>query len=302
MKKEKILFFIFDLGYGGAEKVLTNLIKELDPGKYDITVQTLFDYGVNKKYLPNYIKYKTFFKRPPFRGISYIQRLFSPRFLYKLIIKENYDIVIAYLENSTTRIISGCTSKETNKFAWVHNEKISKKSYQNYKEFKESYESFDKIAFVSEYAKEIFKQNYNDINIKGEVVNNTLDVPQIIKRGEEKVDFELNRQVVNFCSIGRLTHQKGYLRLLEVLNDLKKSNIKNWHFYLIGEGEQKLQIKNLIQKYNLENNITMLGFQDNPHKYLSKMDCFVCSSYYEGYSTAVTESVILKVPVLTTKC
>ena len=52
---KKILFFIPTLGGGGAEKVLVNLVNNLDKEKYDITVQTLFDYGVNRKFLNEYI-------------------------------------------------------------------------------------------------------------------------------------------------------------------------------------------------------------------------------------------------------
>ena len=48
---KKILFFIHDLGPGGAEKVLVNLVNNMDSAKFDITVMTLFDAGINKKYL-----------------------------------------------------------------------------------------------------------------------------------------------------------------------------------------------------------------------------------------------------------
>ena len=48
---KKILFLIHDLSYGGAEKVLVNLANNLDKTKYDVTIQTLFDVGVNKQFL-----------------------------------------------------------------------------------------------------------------------------------------------------------------------------------------------------------------------------------------------------------
>lgn len=54
-----------------------------------------------------------------------------------------------------------------------------------------------------------------------------------------------------------------------------------------------------MREQNLSN-VTLMGFQSNPYKYVSKMDLFVCSSYREGFSTAVTESIILNVPVITT--
>ena len=59
---KRILFFIPTLGGGGAEKVLVNLVNNLDNKKYDITVQTLFDIGINKKNLNSNINYKTIFK------------------------------------------------------------------------------------------------------------------------------------------------------------------------------------------------------------------------------------------------
>ena len=45
--KIKILFFIETLGGGGAEKVLRNLVNNMDQGRFDITVQTVFQSGAN---------------------------------------------------------------------------------------------------------------------------------------------------------------------------------------------------------------------------------------------------------------
>ena len=50
---KKILFIIHDLGHGGAEKVLVNLVNHMDRNKFDITVMSLFDVGVNKQFLKN---------------------------------------------------------------------------------------------------------------------------------------------------------------------------------------------------------------------------------------------------------
>jgi len=56
---KKILFFINTLNGGGAEKVLVDTVNSLDSGKYQITVQTVFDGGINKKYLSPNIRYKS---------------------------------------------------------------------------------------------------------------------------------------------------------------------------------------------------------------------------------------------------
>ena len=56
---KKILFLIHDLGQGGAEKVLINLVNNMDHTKFDVTVMTLFDCGENKQFLSKDITYKT---------------------------------------------------------------------------------------------------------------------------------------------------------------------------------------------------------------------------------------------------
>ena len=45
----KVLFLIPNLAHGGAEKVLVNLANNMDKTKFDVTVQTLFDVGVNRQ-------------------------------------------------------------------------------------------------------------------------------------------------------------------------------------------------------------------------------------------------------------
>ena len=50
---------------------------------------------------------------------------------------------------------------------------------------------------------------------------------------------------------------------------------------------------------HLAQQITLLGYQTNPYKYVSKCDLFVCASFAEGFSTAATESLIAGTPVCT---
>ena len=53
---KKILFLIHDLGQGGAEKVLVNLVNNMDREKFDITVTSLFGGGVNEQFLSKEVR------------------------------------------------------------------------------------------------------------------------------------------------------------------------------------------------------------------------------------------------------
>ena len=76
VKMKKVLFLIPTLDHGGAEKVLVNLVNNLDDKFFEITVQTLFDGGVNKQYLKPHIKIKSVFKKV-FPGNSRIRCVFA---------------------------------------------------------------------------------------------------------------------------------------------------------------------------------------------------------------------------------
>ena len=83
--QESILFLIPTLGDGVAERVLINFVNNLNSKKYAITVQTIFRGGVNAKYLKSE---KTFIegkiKQNP--ANTYVQKMFSPSFLYRCMV------------------------------------------------------------------------------------------------------------------------------------------------------------------------------------------------------------------------
>jgi len=113
--------------------------------------------------------------------------------------------------------------------------------------------------------------------------------------------LEIGKDIPNLISVGRLIEQKSYKRLLRIHKRLVDEGLKH-RLYIIGTGEQRDALQKYIKDNNLEETAYLLGFKDNPWKYESKMDMFVCSSIKEGFSTAVTEALILGLPVVTTLC
>ncbi len=302
-KKKKILFFHFDLQGGGAEKVLVNLLNHLNPDKYDITLQLVFGLGVNMENIPSYVKVKCLF-RHQFRGFSRFQRLFTPSFWHNRLIHESYDIEIGYMENFPTRIISACPNRATKLIAWVHTPfddfEDCIQSFKSMQEAEACYKKFDRIAFVSEESKNVFVKKFCEVKVPMIVLRNINDTKRIIELSKKEIPITLSEETINICSVGRLIPVKGYERLLSVVRDLKQSTQKKFHLYLLGKGPCKEQLEKLIQSYAIEDVVTLLGFDDNPYRYVARMDLFVCSSFKEGFSTAVTESVVLGTPVITT--
>ena len=301
----KILFFIPNLMHGGAEKVLINIVNNLDKSKYDITVQTIFDEGINKKYLnKSNIRYKYIFKKL-FRGSTTIFKIFSPKFLYKSLIKEEYDIVISYLEGPTARIISGCPYN-SKKICWIHTQFTDEskmiRAFRNKKEALNCYNKFEQIIAVSLMVKKSFIE-LSKVNLyKVNVIYNTNETDEILKKSKEKIeDISIDNRYLNIISVGKLTKLKGFDRLLKVHKKLIDEGLIH-KFYILGVGEDKDKIEKYIKENNLTDTFHLLGYKDNPYKYVAKCDLYVCSSYREGFSTAVTESLIVGTPVISTLC
>lgn len=306
--KKKILFLIESFAGGGVEKVFIDLINNMDISKYDITVMSIWDYGVRKKDLRKDVKYKSIF--PNIRGISRVFHNFVEKsdgsLLYKLGIREKYDIEIAFIEGRATKIIGASTNPNSKKIAWVHidlsqghwTSRVFRESLQREKE---CYKKFNDIVFVSNSAKEGFKNLFGDDFDNLQVKYNPIIAEEVVKKAEEEVnDIEKPKDKMLLVTSGRLVSQKGYEGLLEICNKLNKDNIQ-YELWILGEGWDRPKLEELIDKYNLKN-VKLLGFKENPYKYIKKGDLFVCSSKNEGFSLVIAEAMILGLPVISTNC
>jgi hypothetical protein len=104
----KVLFLINSLNGGGAERVLVNLVNNMDRNRFDLTVETMFNDGVNRDFLHKDIKYISK-KAISFHGISKLIRLIPASALYKFFIgNDKYDVLIAYMHGAPTKVIAGC--------------------------------------------------------------------------------------------------------------------------------------------------------------------------------------------------
>lgn len=298
---QKLLFLIHDLGQGGAEKVLVNLVNNMDFSKFDITVMTLFDSGENRQFLSSHIKYKTWCKKM-IPGNSHFLKLFNPEQLHKVIIKEKYDIEIAYLEGPCARVISGCKDKLTRLVAWIHIEQHEAETaavgFRNVKEARQCYGQFDRIVCVSQTVKEVF-YNALGVDVPYQVLYNTNENDKILKMAREKVtDISFSKSEFKIVGVGKLLKNKGFDRILRVTNRLLKEGYR-LHLYILGEGTEKKTLLQYVSENHLEHNVTFLGYQLNPYKYVARCDLFVCSSFTEGFSTAATEALIVGTPICT---
>lgn len=299
---KKILFVNTDLRGGGAEKILVNILNSFDYSKYDVTVLTIFKEGVNREDLNKEIKQKWIFKKP-FKGYTRLALLFSPQFLFKQFIKsDEYDVIISFLEGFPSRIVSGCKNPNIKLISWIHLELYENTigyEFRNKSEAVKCYHKFHKIVSVAKTVQDHFTSCVDIPKERLAVIYNPLEIEEIITKAEQNPYQKIDK--IRLVTVGRLNPQKGYDRLVRIMKKLKADGF-DFELNILGMGPMEAELKKYVIENDLSTNINFLGFQKNPYPYIKYADIFVCSSHKEGYSTVVTESVILETPVITTNC
>ncbi len=298
--KIKILFYIDTLIGGGAEKVLRNLVNSMDYNKFDITVQTTFKEDVSE-YLNEEINYKYCYKKKNALSFLFFRAEASAGLVYPLHIKGDYDIEVAYLEAASTKIMAGSTNKKAKKLAWVHCDlrKVTDNPVDYAEKTKSWYNKYDKVICVSENVRESFQELFGNTP-EAQVIYNTIDNEEIIKKAKENLPENITKSKLTLVMVGRLMAQKNYPRLLKSAKTLSDEGF-DFDLWILGEGEERPMLEKYISDNNMTN-VKLLGFCSNPYPFIKNADLLVCSSNYEGFSTFVTEGLILGKTVVTTDC
>ena len=309
---KKLLIVTDSLNGGGAEKVLQDILKNIDLKKYEIDIFLIFNQGIykekigelgiiidvlfkNRKDLINNIFYKKL-KSLLIRIIRWIYCKYP--FLIKKLKSKQYDIEIAFLEGYSTLLIANRKNK-AKKVAWIHTDLAKHESINKNLE-KDSYCKMNKIICVSSDSKKSVESLYPDLKNKIEVIYNLILKEEILEKSLKKSDIYFSKKI-NIITVGRINKEKGYDILLEAHNQLLKEGL-DYNLYILGEGKERKKLEQYIKDNNMEKNTFLLGFKENPYPYIKEADIFISSSRYEGYPLVICEAICLEKPIIATKC
>ena len=311
---KKVLFILPWLALGGLERVQVTIANALVDKGYDVTIIVLENrldlkdeldervHLIHKPYKPHRIMRRIPYIRHKFYDDGMWETRASAEKLYKYYVgNEKYDVEIGFFRGLFVKIVSGSNNKTSKKLAWVHNDfKLCGGVTNNFKslgEAKTAYSKYDKIVCVSKQAMDSFNEVIG-LNDKTTVVYNMLPTKQILSSAEQPIDIQKDKFTI--LSVGHLTEQKGFDRLLEAVERLNQGGF-DFDLWLIGYGEDEEKLKKYAEDNNL-NNVKFLGYQKNPYNYMKAADLYVCSSRYEGFNLTVAEALFLETPVISADC
>ncbi len=164
-----------------------------------------------------------------------------------------------------------------------------------------SYGFFSKIVVPSVGLKEFFNKKLfvgqkNIIVINNPILKQNDVVISTKKRSLKRI----NKEKI-LITVTRLnTFQKDFKTLFLALKEINKKI--NCRLIILGEGEDKRKIIELSKKLGVTNKIKLVGFMNNPIRYINQADIFVFSSFYEGFGNALIEAMAGGIPIVASNC
>lgn len=328
--KKKLLFVIMHLHMGGAERSLVNLLSEIDYSKYEVDLLLIKKEGNLIRQLPKEVhlletpyELKAVYSNSidGIRGVKYflargmsvvcsnIRNKFHTcdvtairwnQFYKRLIpqFEKKYDVAIAYLTGPSMYYVADKVNSDK-KIVFYHNDYFASNAMPNRPTDLPYFEEFDLIPTISDQCKQSLEKTFPDMKEKFTVVPNITSTKLIRLRADQFYPEEYKKKKNIICSIGRLNQQKGFDLAIQAAASLKKSGV-SFSWYIIGEGEERKKLQELITSNQLEDVFFLLGIRDNPYPYLKNVHVVVQPSRYEGKSMVLDEAKILAKPIVAT--
>ena len=303
---KKILFLHGSLGGGGAERVLIDLLTNLDHTKYDVDLCLIINQGIMLPEVPKQVtiiplwqKYTFYYKIALRMSIWFKNNMLFKRILQQKLTKK-YDVEISFLEGMPLKLhaLMATTAK---KITWVHCDLLNfpyQASLFADNEELQSYNKMDVVAHVSNDSKMAFEKRFPTCTTRSAVVYNPIDCKKISILASAIV-LPKNK-TFTIVTVGRLTMPKKIDRVIRLAARLKKEKYAV-AFQIIGDGELKNELQQLTIDLNVTDCVAFLGFLKNPYPYIKNADVLLLPSGYEGFGLVVCEAMVLGVPVVSTK-
>ena len=163
------------------------------------------------------------------------------------------------------------------------------------------YKKADAIIAPTKVIKNDLIRNYNIKKNNITVINNPYDFKEIYLKSKEIIKVKEKKFFKNpfILSVGRLNSQKNYELLIRIFyHIIKDKKFKNYKLFILGDGREKEKLNKLINDCGLKNKAYLLGFKENPYKFMKKCKLFILSSKYEGHSNVLVHSQILNNKIL----
>lgn len=294
--KKNIELFISRSRGGGAERAAMNLYNLLKD-EYDIKIVTI----LNDNHCVTSLNIKLFKAGIFTYPIIFILALLKYGMFRR---QQKTDVVVTFL--LLEHIISSIINKNVKKIFTIHT------SYYNRFEGGRLSKPIlyligfflrkaDHIVAVSEGVKSELVNKFSISNCKISVIYNPVNLDVIQEMSRENItDDWYDPAVPYIVNISRLEPKKGHEHLIKSFNRIKDKT--DALLIICGTGSRYAELSKLIESLNLSKRILLIGWVDNPYKYLNHSSIFISTSELEALPYAIIEALSIGTNIISTNC
>lgn len=134
------------------------------------------------------------------------------------------------------------------------------------------------------------------------VLHNPVVNEELIEKSKHDVRHEwlVNKSSPVFIGCGRLEAQKNFTLLIDAFSKVAVNH--DAKLLILGEGRLQDRLQAQIDELGLQDKCNLVGYVDNPYKYMAHSDVFVLSSDFEGLPTVLIEALACDLRVISTDC
>ena len=298
----KILLIIHSLAGGGAEKIMSLLLKYLNREIFEPSLVLLNKEGTYLDEISEDVAIIDLNKRGRmdfFRLVAQLAKYIAreaPSLIVSSLTYTNYLTLLSrFLSGKSIPVI--LSEQNTLSISLKHERLYPLKKII----MKLLYPHADRIIANSEGVKEDLL-NFLSLNPdKFSLIYNSIDIAAIDKLKKEEVEHPwFQDEITVMIACGRLTQQKNYPFLIESFAQLQ--GYSKAKLLILGEGEELRSVEKLACILGVHDKVSFLGFQKNPFKFMAQGTIFVLSSSWEGFANVIIEAMACGVPVISTDC
>lgn len=297
MKNKKNINICFVSGViarsGGTERVGSIIANSLNKAGYNVFLLSCWNHGKPYFHLEPSI-HVHYLLDPKKEGKLYRTYIYPIIKMHRFIKQNNIDIIVDI--DTELSIYSSYAIKGTKcrLISWEHF------NYWTMLKLNES-RRFRAKRLIKKYAKKLIVLTEQDREAHIEHLGFDKKLVKVIPNPCTEISmvpYDYDKKI--FLTVGRLTSQKGYDRLLEAWSLIEK-DIPDWKLKIVGSGDDEVSLKKQKEALKL-NNVDFIPHTSDVGRYYSSASAYVLSSRYEGFPMVLLEAEAYGLPIIAFDC
>jgi glycosyltransferase involved in cell wall biosynthesis len=139
---------------------------------------------------------------------------------------------------------------------------------------------------------------------KFEVIYNPAVTTTLFEKSQEPLDhpwFAPGEPPV-ILGVGKLEAQKDFPTLIHAFAKVRKTQHARLVILGWGPDRNREELEALAQELGVDEDVSLLGYVNNPYAYMARSAVFALSSRWEGLPFVLVEAMALGIPVVSTDC